>query len=130
MAQDTEIGWCRHTNNLWHGCTECGAGCINCYARILSERWGKDLWGNDKNRQLIKSVWGDFDKYQRLAKEANEIHRVFVGSMMDIFEKPMPVQDSKGELQGYKTDYLRSKYFNEVIPNTPNLMHLLLTKRP
>ncbi len=78
----------------------------------------------------MKSVWGNFVKYQKLAKEAGEIHRVFVGSMMDIFEKPMPLIDSKGNKLLYMSDWLRSKFFNEVVPASPNLMFLLLTKRP
>jgi protein gp37 len=85
----------------------------------------------------IKSVWNDLKRYQKMAAEAGEIHRVFVGSMMDIFEKPMPIVDSKGEY-GYDAsdgspitfDHLRDRLFEEVIPNSPNLMFLLLTKRP
>lgn len=130
MAQDSKIEWTRHTANTWHGCVGVHEGCDNCYAEILSHRWGNDIWGNDKPRKEIKSVWNDLIKYQKLAKECGEIHRVFVGSMMDIFEKPMPLIDSKGKELLYKTDLLRSKLFNEVIPNSPNLLFLLLTKRP
>lgn len=136
MGQDSKIEWTHHTGNLWHGCTHAQSiGCDNCYAEVLSHRWGRDLWGNDNPRMAIKSVWNDFARYQKLAKEAGEIHRIFVGSMMDIFEKPFPVIDSKRNpiLESGKqmnTGYLRDKYFKEIIPATPNLMHLLLTKRP
>ena len=87
MAQDSKIEWTHHTANLWHGCTKVHAGCDNCYAEALAKRFGNDVWGNDKPRKEVKSVWNDLDKYQRLAKEANQIHRVFVGSMMDILKK-------------------------------------------
>lgn len=53
---------------------------------------------------------------------------------MDIFEKPMPLVDHKGNpvIGGtfLTTGHLRDKFFNEVVPNCPNLMFLLLTKRP
>lgn len=130
MAQNSKIEWTRHTANLWHGCTAVHSGCDHCYAETLSKRWGNDIWGNDKPRKEIKSVWKDLAKYQKLAKEANEIHRVFVGSMMDIFEKPMPLIDSKGNKMDITTEELRQIFLRDVIPNSPNLMFLLLTKRP
>jgi protein gp37 len=76
------------------------------------------------------SVWNDIKKFQKEAEITGEIRRVFVGSMMDIFEKPMPVIDHKGTPLAYKTDLLRNRLFEEVIPQCPNLLYLLLTKRP
>lgn len=129
MAQNSKIEWTHHTANLWHGCTKVHEGCDNCYAETLSKRWGNDVWGNDKPRKEIKSVWNELIKYQKLAKEANEIHRVFVGSMMDIFEKPMPLIDSKGFQLSYNTEDVRQQFW-KVVEQSPNLMFLLLTKRP
>lgn len=131
MAENSEIAWTNHTANLWWGCTEVHDGCNNCYAKVLSNRWGNDVWGKNVPRREIKSVWKDLDKFQKKAFEANEVHKVFVGSMMDIFEKPMPLINSKGEELNYKTDYLRNQLFL-YIENSyyPNLMFLLLTKRP
>jgi protein gp37 len=137
MAQNSKIEWTHHTANLWHGCTKVHEGCDHCYAETLSKRWGRDIWGNDKPRMEIKSVWNDLKKYQQMAAAAGEIHRVFVGSMMDIFEKPMPLINSKGEQaidfsDGSQIDnsHLRERFFNETIPQSPNLLFLLLTKRP
>lgn len=66
-----------------------------------------------------------------MAKESGEKRRVFVGSMMDIFEKPFPVEDSKGNLiSGLTTGDIRDRFFADVVPNSPNLEFLLLTKRP
>jgi len=136
MAENSKIEWCHHTANLWHGCTEVHEGCDNCYARVLSHRWGRELWGNDVPRLEIKSVWHDLEKYQKLAAAAGEMHRVFVGSMMDIFEKPMPVINSKGGAvmdhgEWMKTEKLRSVLFHNISAGIyPNLMFLLLTKRP
>ncbi|RTY65541.1 DUF5131 family protein [Flavobacterium sp. LB2P53] len=136
MAENSKIEWTHHTANLWWGCTKVHAGCDNCYALALAKRYGKDVWGNDKPRRLIQNVWKEIEKYQKQAAAEGEIHRVFVGSMMDIFEKPMPLVDHKGipysetESEFWNTGQLRDKFFNEVVPNSPNLMFLLLSKRP
>jgi protein gp37 len=132
MAQNSKIEWTHHTANLWHGCTKVHEGCDNCYAETLAKRWGNDVWGNDKPRKIINSVFNELDKFQRIAKEANEMQRVFVGSMMDIFEKPMPLIDSKGiEVVNLNTGEIRDTFFKRISENRyPNLMFLLLTKRP
>lgn len=139
MAINTQIEWTKRTANLWHGCTKVHEGCDNCYACALSKRYGRNIWGNDHPRRAIKSVWNDLKKFQRLAQKQNEIHTVFVGSMMDIFEKPMPVVDLKGnpitEFNGITgsfltTGHLRNYFFENIVPNSPNLLFQLLTKRP
>lgn len=129
MAQNSKIEWTHHTANLWHGCTKVHEGCDNCYAETLAKRWGNDIWGNDKPRKEIKSVWNELLKMQKLAKQANEVHRVFIGSMMDIFEKPMPIIGSA--IPEYTTGVLRDRLFDQINKGLyPNLMFLLLTKRP
>lgn len=131
MAQNSKIEWTEHTANLWHGCTKVHEGCDNCYAETLAKRWGNDIWGNNKPRKEIKSFFNDLDKYQKLALEANERHRVFVGSMMDIFEKPMLLINSKGEEISYTTEDIRNTFFMRIMGGRyPNLIFLLLTKRP
>lgn len=132
--QNSKIEWTDHTANLWIGCTEVHEGCDNCYARVLNNRWGHKNWGNDLPRRAVKKVWGDFVRWQKEAAAAGRIDRVFVGSMMDIFEKPvslekMAVQDGTGKVY-LNTGDLRQKFFDEVVPASPNLQFLLLTKRP
>lgn len=131
MAQDSKIEWTHHTVNLWWGCTKVHEGCDNCYAEALSHRFGDDVWGNDKSRKEIKSAFKDLDKYQKLAKSKNEVHRVFIGSMMDIFEKPMPLMDGKGNARSYDTGKIRELLFMNIdFGKYPNLLFLFLTKRP
>ena len=136
MAKFSLIEWCKHTLNLWWGCSEVHTGCINCYARIWAERWGLKLWGKGSVRKMIMSSFKDVMTFQKEAKQAGEIHRVFLGSMMDIFEKPKGIFNAKGKslIEGedefWNTGQLRDKFFNEIVPNCPNLMFLLLTKRP
>lgn len=130
MAQNSKIEWTNHTVNLWWGCTKVHAGCDHCYAETLSNRWGNNLWGKASPRKEIKSAFSDLDKYQRLAKKAGEVHRVFVGSMMDIFEKPMPLIVNKGVNRLFKTDVLRNGLFHLIDQGLyPNLFFLFLTKR-
>lgn len=140
MADNSKIEWTHHTANPWWGCTRVHKGCDNCYAATLSNRWGKDLWDNNK-RQYIKSTWGKFQKWNDAAKKAGEYHRVFVGSMMDIFEKSMPVYNADGtpmmlpiepksQSAQWETHDLRDHFFRSIVPKYPNLMFLLLTKRP
>jgi protein gp37 len=132
MAQNSKIEWTHHTANLWHGCTKVHEGCDNCYAEKLSHRWGNNLWGNYSPRKEIKSVFSDLDKYQKLAKDKNEVHKVFVGSMMDIFEKSMSLVDSTGNESEYQhTGKLRMEFFTRINQGRySNLLFLLLTKRP
>jgi len=129
-----------HTANLWHGCTKVHEGCDNCYAETIAKRWGNDIWGNDKPRKEIKSVWKDLDKMQNAAKKLGVVHSVFVGSMMDIFEKPMPLVNSNGERFSSLTEkgvveattgVFRDIFFKWITEGRyPNLLFLLLTKRP
>ena len=129
MALNSEIAWTHHTGNLWWGCTEVHEGCDHCYAKTLANRWGTQ-WGNNTPRRKLKNALGQFQGMQYKAAALGEVHRVFVGSMMDIFEKPMPMIDHQGNALPYDTDHLRQRFFAEIVPNCPNLMFLLLTKRP
>ena len=130
--ENSKIEWTKHTANLWIGCTEVHAGCDNCYARVLNNRWGNAYWGNDAPRRAVKKVWNDFKKWQREAEKLGEVHRVFVGSMMDIAErskmldKPILI----GDVEFVNTEQLRQLFYEVVVPQSPNLMFLLLTKRP
>jgi protein gp37 len=69
-------------------------------------------------------------KWQRRAAADGVVRRVFVGSMMDIFEKPFPLIDAQGNALPETTGHLRLRFFEEVVPKCPNLLFLLLTKRP
>lgn len=129
MGMNTAIQWCIHTLNLWWGCVEVHSGCDHCYARVFARSKGKGN-GWDGVRYAVGSAWSNVMKWQAAAAKAGEVHRVFTGSMMDIFEKDRPVADWSGKPTGDWLATLRSRYFNEVIPSTPNLLHLLLTKRP
>lgn len=130
MATNSGVEWCHDTRNLWWGCEEVHEGCDNCYARVWDTRWDGNHWGKGTRRRAIESVWKGFAKSQRMALESKGIRRIFVGSMMDIFEKSIMLEGVTSVSDYFTTEHLRNKYFEEIVPKMPNLLHLMLTKRP
>jgi len=134
MATNSKIEWTHHTINLWMGCSKVNELCELCYACAMSKRTGNNIWGDKNPRRMVISTLKALKKYQKDAEKAGEIHRVFVGSMMDIFEKPKEMINHKkrllveGQDEFWNTGQLRDRFF-EIVPNYPNLMFLLLTKR-
>ena len=154
MGQDTKIQWCHHTFNPWRGCTKVSAGCANCYAEALSKRSPKLLgtWGPNGTRVLSDEAhWRKPILWNRRAAKAGERHRVFCASLGDVFEDWQgPMSDKSGhglkaasfagltfiaqshearDYPDYTMDDVRSRLFR-LIPKTPHLDWLLLTKRP
>lgn len=125
---NTGITWCDATVNLWWGCSKVHTGCRNCYAEHLSDvRFKKNLWGKNGERMMIKSAFRDLDMYQKKAEQSGQKLKIFVGSMMDIFELGLGLQPEAGVIVGNLTD----KLFNKINENYyNNLMFLFLTKRP
>jgi protein gp37 len=87
MAENSKIEWTDHTVNLWWGCSKVHTGCKNCYAEYLSDtRYKNNLWGEKTNRKRIKSAFKDLDSSQKNGNITGKKYKVFIGSMMDIFE--------------------------------------------
>lgn len=131
MAQNTNIEWCDHTVNLWWGCSKVHTGCKNCYAEHLSDvRYKNNLWGQNTNRRAIKSAWKDLDKYQKEASLKNTYYKIFIGSMMDIFEEVKYLEPTT--MVAFKTTKdLREYLFHKIDTGQyKNLIFLFLTKRP
>lgn len=140
MAENSKIQWTTHTMNPWRGCTKIAPGCQNCYADSMSKRNHKTLgvWGPNGTRVVAaESAWKQPLKWDRLAKEAGERHRVFCASLADIFEGwDGPMLDAQGNVKtchvsGVPIDMqaVRRRLF-DLIDATPNLDWLLVTKRP
>ena len=131
MAANSKIEWTDHTSNLWWGCVKGHAGCDNCYAEAWSNRFGNDIWGHGTPRKIIKHPFRTLMKYQRKAASEGKKVKVFVGSMMDIFEKSQPMIDHNGHSLDIKTGDLRDQFFMRIDKGEyPNINFLLLTKRP
>jgi len=128
MGINSNIEWTDHTLNLWWGCQKVSPGCDNCYAEVLSNRF-TDVWGPDKPRKLIYSWKKSLMAMQRKAAKDSRPHRVFVGSMMDIFEKPKRMIDNNGNELDADTHDVRIEFFR-MVRDCPDLIFLMLTKRP
>lgn len=117
MGENTNISWAHHTFNPWLGCSRVSAGCAKCYAeRFVGGRMGLRLWGDTADRRQTKT-WRNPVRWNRLAQEAGERHRVFCGSLCDVFEDHPTVNRIRPDLW-------------PLIACTPHLDWLLLTKRP
>jgi protein gp37 len=120
MAETTAIEWCNHTFNPWLGCAKVSPGCVHCYAESISRRNPRVLgvWGPSGTRVIAsESYWRKPPAWDRKAARAGERRKVFCGSMCDVFEDHPDVVDARRRLF-------------DLIPETPHLDWLLLTKRP
>jgi len=130
MGQNSKIEWCDHTVNLWWGCAKVHTGCKNCYAEFLSDtRYNNDLWGEKAGRRRIKSAFKVLWKVQCEAEVAGVRTRVFIGSMMDLFEAGKDLINPSGNW--LTTHNMRMDLFREIDAGLyPNIIFLFLTKRP
>jgi protein gp37 len=120
----TKIQWVEYTFNPWWGCVQISPACDHCYAMVMARRIGQRLfghpveWGPGGQRGYAgDSRWAEPLAWQRRAAALGTRHRVFCGSMMDVFEG-LPEQRPA----------LERLY--ALIAKTPDLDWLLLTKRP
>lgn len=111
------INWTDASWSPWWGCQRVSPGCVHCYAESLSKRYGHDIWGPEAPRRLLsEDHWRKPLVWDRKAREAGRIMRVSP-SMCD------PLEDRRD------LDVARSQFF-QLVDHTPNLMWLILTKRP
>jgi protein gp37 len=117
MGDLTDISWADKTFNGWKGCAKWSAACRFCYAESGTKRWGMDLWGATKPRQIAaESTWRKPYSWNREAGRLGVTYRVFGFSWADVFE-------SRPELVEPR------KRFLGMVEQTPNLIWMLLTKR-
>ncbi len=127
--KDSKIEWTTHTWNPWRGCTKVSPGCAHCYADTLSKRNPLTLgvWGPKGTRVVAsESAWRDPLKWDKAAAKAGERHRVFCASLADVFEGRETMPKAGWEV----VTVARARLMCELIPSTPHLDWLLLTKRP
>jgi protein gp37 len=129
MGELTAIEWAHHTHNPWKGCTkiadpiEASEECRNCYAAEFSKtRLKLDNWGPGKPRKAASAGTLRLPlRWDRQAAELGGMARVFSLSHGDIFDADA--------VQRPALDRMRVGIF-ETIRATPNLVWMLLTKRP
>ena len=117
MGERTGIEWADHTFNPWWGCEKVSPACANCYAEGMAARFGTE-WGPNVPRRLMgDDYWKGPLSWDRKAKAAGVKRRVFCASMADVFEDREDLSDARARLW-------------QLIEKTPNLVWMLLTKRP
>lgn len=120
MGEDSSIQWTDHTFNPWIGCAKVSAECDHCYAESGSKRLGAQhhlqLWEGDRFF-TGESYWKQLAKWNRAAEKEGVRARVFCASYSDLFEDRPELVAPRGRLMG-------------IIPETPWLDYLLLSKRP
>jgi len=132
MAQNSKIEWTDHTVNLWWGCSKVHTGCKNCYAEVLSEtRYKNGVWGDSNPRKIIKSSFNQLNKIEKIGLESKVKQKVFVGSMMDIFEDSKRLIDHDYKVRYSMTGEMRAELFSRIHRGEyDNIIFLFLTKRP
>lgn len=115
MSAATNIEWCHATVNWWAGCTAISPACDNCYAKRMAGRlWGTE-WGPGKPRHLFMGADATLRALDRKAKRLGQPLLVFHDSLSDFFDNEVPAQ--------WRISAMRA------MVETPNLIHILLTKR-
>lgn len=122
MAEETKISWADHTFNPWIGCARVSPACDGCYAAHLMEtRLGRVTWGGPgkgigTRSRTSPANWRKPLAWNRKAAKDGNRPFVFCSSLADVFDNQVP-SEWRGDLF-------------ELIRATPNLVWLLLTKRP
>lgn len=123
MADITDISWADHTHNQWVGCTRISPACDGCYAaNLMDNRMHRVKWGGAGVGIGERDLTSEANRkkpftWNRRAQRCGKRPFVFGGSLNDPFDNAVP-------------DAWRRTYFRDVIAKTPNLIWLLLTKRP
>lgn len=116
MGENTAISWADNTFNPWEGCTRVSPACDHCYAADRAHRFGNDrLWAGEL-RRTSPANWRKPLKWNAAAAAAGVRVRVFCASLADVFDNQAPRE--------WRADLF------ELIRATPNLIWMLLTKRP
>ncbi len=119
MGEGTKIEWADHTFNPWIGCTKVSPACDHCYAEDWAKRFKGPEWGKERRRTSAAN-WRQPLKWNRAAAAFRAAHgrapMVFCASLADVFDNQVPAQ-WREELWA-------------LIDATPELVWLLLTKRP
>ena len=106
----TKIEWCDRVWNPVTGCSPVGAGCDNCYARRMANRFRKI----DDFSQLL--FYPERLDQPLRWRQKNPPLRIFVDSMGDLFHNDVP------------REWVEQVY--RVISDCPQHTFIILTKRP
>ncbi|MCP4934806.1 MAG: phage Gp37/Gp68 family protein, partial [bacterium] len=121
MADSTNIEWADATWSPWEGCQKVSPACDHCYAENRNQRFRKgENWGPGAPRRLFApSYYSRPARWQKQAGAFYDEHarcRTVFPSLCDPFDKAVDPA-------------WRGNFWN-IILDTPDLIWLLLTKRP
>jgi protein gp37 len=122
MGGVTAISWADHTFNAWIGCTKVSPACDGCYAEaLMDKRYGRVEWGapgkgNGTRVRTSAGNWHQPIRWNKKAAAEGTRPFVFCSSLADVFDNQIPVE--------WRRDLF------DLIIKTPDLVWLLLTKRP
>lgn len=129
MGELTGIEWAHHTYNPWKGCTKiadpdiASEECRHCYAAEFSKtRLKLDNWGPGRPRKSASAGTLRLPlRWDKQAAALGGMARVFSLSHGDVFDSDA--------VQRIELDRMRNELW-PTIRATPNLVWMLLTKRP
>ncbi len=123
MAGLSDIEWTEATWNPVAGCAMVSPGCTNCYAQRMAARlsaMGVDKYDGTTRKSGARAIWTGQVNFDEGALSAplkwKKPLRVFVNSMSDLFQEPVPVS------------FIQSVW--RVMEKTPRHTFQILTKRP
>jgi protein gp37 len=111
----SKIEWCDETWNPITGCTPISAGCKNCYARVMINRFGKK-WGYDFTPTFHPDRLDQPSKWK-------EPRKVFCVSMGDLFHGDIPFLSNMPEASTLYQIFCGMR-------KAPQHTYMVLTKRP
>lgn len=109
--ENSGISWTHNTQNFWVGCQKIAPECAHCYINRDLRKQNRDPWG----KLYLTKTWTAPWQWQNEAQKAGHYRRVFTCSLSDFFHA--------------RADPWRRRAW-AVIKYTPNLVWLVLTKRP
>lgn len=122
MGDQTNISWADKTFNPVLGCARVSPACDGCYAAHMMETrfqrvtWGGPGKGVGTRVRTSEGYWRQPLSWDRAAAKAGTRPFVFCASLADVFDNQ------------WQTEWRRDLF--DLIEKTPNLVWLLLTKRP
>jgi protein gp37 len=111
------ISWTDEAFAPWFGCTKVSPACDHCYAENWALHYRKAEWGPRAERiRSAASTWKNPFAWDRKASRLGRQLFVFCSELSDVFDNKAP-------------DEWREDLWS-MIRQTPNLVWLILTKRP
>jgi protein gp37 len=117
--ENTRIAWAHNTQNFFVGCDQIAPECAHCYINRELRKQTEPTTGEKRKSwgevYRTKTTWSNPAKWQKQCAAEGVCRRVFTNSLSDFFH--------------VKGDPWRAEAW-DVIRATPNLVWLILTKRP